>query len=501
MNDGMDHVSWARTPPTGTKRDLSLHVDGLLTRLVNVEAEQAVLGAMLANTKAYEMIAGSLRAEHFADPLHQTIFELYEAEYRQGKEPDAVTLRIVMEARCRNEGLDDAETKKVAGYLPELLAAMVGLLTVPSYGKLIVELWQRRQGVLAGRSMIEDAAGEQPIGEVLGDGAAKLDDIRRTDRRNDPVPMGAAIKRAVDLAERSAKQGGVLGFRTGFRRFDRAIGGLRPGRLIYLGGRPGMGKSALAQSMSRGAAMLALDGDPAGTGVAYFSAEMDAAMMGEREMAAQLDINSDDIASGQLDPTAWIEADQLAQRMGRAPFFVIDQPGPRPDEMKLAVRQLQRRHKIGLVVVDHVHIMRPPKGRYSSRQEQIEAISMALKELAKETETCVVALAQLSRSVDERDDKRPVLNDLRASGGLEQDADGVLFVYREGYYLEQSKPKVPMDAPSDDKRYKEQSDWRANYERVKDRAELLIAKNRGGRLGVIDLAWDAPRTNYREWGE
>jgi replicative DNA helicase len=456
---------------------------------------------MLANVKAYEKVCEVVRPEHLAEPLYATVYEAIEAVYQRGRVPDAVAVRHDLAVRLATvSGLRPEDHDLEAGkLLGELLTALVGVVLAPTYAETIVEMWQRRQAVLAASELVEKASmTNSPIGETLGDGAGRFDDIRRTTKKHEVVGIATAVRSAVKAANDAATRGGVLGMRSGFSRFDRRIGGLHPGRLYYLGARPGMGKSALLQSWARGLAQGALRGD-GGSGVVMFSAEMDAAFLGEREIAAGLNMDIERIGAGRLTDDDWIAADRFAAGLDSLPFWIDDRPRPTPEDMALSVRRLQRRHKIGVVMADHVHIMGVPKdARRAGRTEQVEAISMGLKWLAKECGVAVVAAAQLSRSVEEREDKRPRLDDLRQSGGLEQDADGVFFLYREGYYLERERPRAAPDAHPDDKVYKEIADWRAAFERSRDRAELIIAKNRGGRLDTIALGWDGSRTDYRE---
>lgn len=479
-------------------------VTAAMSRCHNPQIEAGVLGAMLANQAAYEAVRDTLTDAAFTDPHHAIVWALYEEQYYRGLTCDAVTLRPLLTARLMVEGIagDDLRTTEewteAGKTLTGLLASMVPPALVKGYAETLAELWRRREAARHSlslwRSVISDAAVDAGVAAAV----EALDRLRGGMRHpGGPVRIVTAMETALKRAEEAAQRGGILGARTGFQRADRMLRGMVGGRVYILAGRPGMGKSALGQSIVRHSARDN-DGDEL-----IFSLEMDEELFGEREIAMGEDVDFDAMARGEADQRMWDRAlASLLEHRDRG-VWIDARPRLTIAEMKLATRRLQRTRRVKRVIVDHLHLVRPPEHlRRAGRMEQLEAITGEMVEWAKECDVPVLALAQLSREVEKREDKRPELADLRSSGSIEQDAHAVMFIYRPGYYAEKERPApLPPDTPVDDPRYAEQARWRARWEREGSAAELIIAKNRGGKTGTVHLQWFADRTLFADYGE
>lgn len=469
-----------------TKHERAVILDAALSRHSTGEVEAHLLGSLLANARAYESVSSFLRPEHFSDPIYAAVYECYVQEVERGRRADAITLRVPLAAM-----LSGMEAEEDAGaILTQCLVAMVTPAAAPSYGTMIVEGWQRRQAAVAAMQLLLDAGEGASPRSFLMDTVERLDSLRvgGTEGKAGFRSLAEVVATAAQDAS-DARQRGRPGVTTGIPDLDRLMGGLQSGRLIYLGARPGMGKSALLQSIARAAAPH---------GVAAFHLEMDQLMLGQREIASATGYDTEHLAEGNLPQDAWDRMVELQRELDGLPVFIMDRPAMSVAEIRAETVRLLRKTRVKLLMVDHVHLMRPPKElARASRVEQLEAISAGLKALAKETGACVLAAAQLSREVDKRDDKRPILSDLRASGGLEQDADHVLFLYREGYYLERERREAEEAMRSDPTHPGHKAAMKLRSEWGRERAELILAKNRGGRLATVPLLWDGPSTTFR----
>lgn len=487
----------------GIEAAISRLTDAALHRCYNAMLEAGLLGACHANVRAYEAIREIISAEMFSDPMNAVVWELYDQHYNRGLTPDVVTLRnplagkmLVPGRKRAGERLEDEPEWLDAGkILSHLLSAMIPVPQAPSYGQSLRDLWVRRNAAKRALELWRVAISEASVLGHLADVADSLDSLRSGPKNyGGPVQLAAAMEAALKSAEASAAAGGISGVRSGFGRLDRLLRGFQAGRLYYLAGRPGMGKSALAQSMLRG--------DASEAGALVFSLEMDEPMLGERELAMDTGVDIEAMAFGEAGQPSWDTAVAALGPAAARRIWIDARPRLTPAEVLMTARRHMRRNPIKLVVVDHIHLMRPPRELIrANRTEQLEGISAALKEGAKELGVAMLVLAQLSRGVDQREDKRPDLPDLRSSGALEQDADAVMFVYRPGYYTAQEKPEsVPVDASPDDPRHRKMQEWYSRMERERATAEVILAKNRAGRVGTVQLLWDAERTLFTEYG-
>jgi len=479
---------------------------GLSQRLPpsNVQAEQALLGALLANNKAFERVAEFLAPEHFADAIHGRIFQAIARRIEAGQLADAITLK----AEFEHSGILD----EVGGtaYLAQLLTAMVGIINAGEYGRAIYDAWIRRQLIDIGETTVNNAFGAEP--EL--DGAGQIEFAEQalfdlaTARGSDGgfVTFERALTEAIEGADRAFKRSGhVSGLTTGLRDLDTKMGGLHPSDLLILAGRPGMGKSALATKIAFGAASAMLAearaGNPAAAArqtVALFSLEMSAEQLATRLLSEQSRISSDRIRRGDIAQKDFDKFVAVSREISAIPLEIDDTPALSLSAMRTRCRRLKRTKGLGLVVVDYLQLMRPSVGtRPENRVLEISQITQGLKAIAKELAVPVLALSQLSRAVESREDKRPQLSDLRESGTIEQDADAVMFIYRDEYYLNQRMPKqVAFD--NDEKFHTAMEKWTQDMEAVHNKAELIIAKQRHGPTGTIPLFFEGEYTRFAD---
>jgi replicative DNA helicase len=486
--------------------DSSPSLLGLSQRLPpsNLQAEQALLGALLANNKAYERVSEFLVAEHFADPIHGRIFAAISRRVEAGQLADAVTLK----AEFEHSGVL-AEVGGAA-YLAQLLSAMVGIINAGEYGRAIYDSWIRRQLIDIGETVVNNAFGAEP--ELDGRGQVEAAEQSLFDLAAKGANDGGflsfkdALIQAINTAETAFhRAGGVSGLPTGLRDLDKKTGGLHPSDLLILAGRPGMGKSALATKIAFGAARTLLDEaqaiDPNAvpkSSVAIFSLEMSAEQLATRLLAEQSRISGDRIRRGDIGQKDFDRFVQVSREISALPLHIDDTPAITLSAMRTRCRRLARTKGLSLIVVDYLQLMRPAAGsRPENRVLEISQITMGLKAIAKELKVPVLALSQLSRAVESREDKRPMLSDLRESGSIEQDADVVMFIYRDEYYLQQRAPKQ-LGFDNDDKFHGAVEKWQRDMEQVHNRAELLIEKQRHGPTGKIDLFFEGEFTRFAD---
>lgn len=481
---------------------------GLRMPPTNVPAEQAVLGGLLANNKAYDGIAGRLRVEHFADPANGAVFGAVARRIDAGRLADAVTLAgCVAEWAAAFKG--DAEAR---GYLASLLAAMVGTRDVAHYAEAVIEAWHRRALIeigeeLVGRAMDDSAVPAREVHEAAEEALARLADGQEGEAP--PVAAHRAMELAIDEAWRASKTpGGLVGLSTGLGALDDATGGLMRGDMLVLGARPSMGKTSLGQTIAAGAAA-------AGGRVAMFSFEMSAEALGAQLVAGLVPLSRDLTTRGKERfwdergrfgwrpvTAAEIAAMQSAQRMMAERNLLIFDRIPRTvAAVRAAVRRMKRRGGIDLVVVDYLQLMTVPELRGSDkRYEMVTRLSGDLKQLAKEFDVPVLVLAQLSRAGEEREVKRPQLSDLRDSGAIEQDADVVMFLHRDSYYLSRRKMERG-EKQSAEEWANQQSRHNERMAAAEGRADVYIDKARKGRIGTVHLAYGEETTWFTDLPE
>ncbi|MBN8814477.1 MAG: replicative DNA helicase [Sphingomonas sp.] len=474
----------------------------------NVEAEAALLGAMMIDNRIADD-TDRLTADHFFEPLHGRIFAAIKNLREHDMTATPVTLRPMFEA--------DPAMKELGGpgYLARLTGSGAGLIGARQFAQQIYDLAMLRTLIQVGRDLVDNAmdtsqevnpraqieAAEEELFKVAADGGSE----------SSVKTFAQASTAAIQMADRALNSGGgVSGVTTGLSSVNAKMGGFHRSDLIILAGRPGMGKTSLATNIAFNAAQRymqdEMDGiDPKqriGAKVAFFSLEMSADQLATRVLAEQSRISSQDLRMGKISQA---EMDRLVVTSGELqnlPFVIDDTAGLTIGQLHTRMRRLQRRHGadgIGMVVVDYLQLLTGSGSRAGdNRVQEISEISRGLKTLAKDLNVPVLALSQLSRAVEQREDKRPQLSDLRESGSIEQDADVVLFVYREDYYIAAKEPKKPVDG-DDVKVFEDYAKWGQDMERVHGLAELIVAKQRHGSTGKVILKFEPQYTLFSDY--
>jgi len=458
----------------------------------DIEVEQALLGAILVDNHAIERVSQHLRPEHFYDPLHQRLYEVMLTLFEKGGMViTPLTLHAAMKA--------DPGLVEVGGhaYLAGLAQAAPAMPNVRDYARILHDLGVRRGLIHIGEDIVNtayEAPHEKPPQAQIEEAEKALYRISESSRYGEgPIDFAESLRRAVESAERAQARGGrISGVATGFTDVDSLLGGLQPSDLLILAGRPGMGKTSLATNMAfhaaRAWAQDIEDGAevPRGASVLFFSLEMAAQQLSARILSEQTEIEMWKIRNGKFSESEWEKFVLSMQDLSTLPLYIDDTGGISIAQIAARARRLKREKNIGLIVIDYLQLIEPSR-RAENRVQEITEVTKGLKALAKELNVPVMALSQLSRGVDARDDKRPVLSDLRESGSIEQDADVVMFVYREEYYLKSREPE-PGSA--------DHAKWIEKMERVHRRAEVLVEKHRHGATNKIELFFDDRFTRF-----
>jgi replicative DNA helicase len=465
---------------------------------VNVEAEQALLGAILTNNKALDRVVEFLQPEHFAEPVHAHIFSTIRQMVDVGRVANPVTLKSHLEADGSLDGVGGT------AYIAALARQAVTIINASDYGRLIRDCADRRVLIVLCREAISKASAPE-----VGMEAAKIVDALESgiseiafDSAQDggPVQMGEIVARVVERAEHLSKSPGTLvGYPTGFSSLDRSTGGLERGCLNILAGRPSMGKSALALNIAANVAGLPASADVPAGAVLVFSLEMTEDQNGMRYLATCSGVPHQAIRRGSVKFNDFDRLVASQQATHSLPLFIDATPALTVSAMRARARRLRRKYGgIRLIVIDHLQIVAGSGGH--SRNEELGLITAAMKRLAKEMDCPIVLLSQLSRAVEAREDKRPQLSDLRESGNIEQDADTVWFVFREQYYLERSEPRRRADE-SDDKFNDRKSRFIRRLEEVWNTGEIIVAKNREGPLATIRLGFRGDLSKFENMAD
>ena len=461
----------------------------------NIEAEQALLGAVLVNNDAFYRVSDFLKAEHFYEPLHRKIFSVAQDFIRMGKVASPVTLKTFLPAE------EKVGEMTVAQYLARLAAEAVTVINAADYGRAIYDLATRRALIRVGEDMVNiayDAPVDMSPHEQIEDAERRLFELAETGRYDGGFESFTdAVKTAIDMANAAYMRDGHLsGLATGFRDLDRRMGGLQPSDLIIVAGRPGMGKSSLATNVAFHIAhsyepVQQADGSMAaasGGVVGLFSLEMSAEQLATRIISEQTEIPSSKIRRGEITETDFEKLVACAQTMQRIPLYIDQTGGISIAQLAARARRLKRQRGLDVIVIDYVQLMQGSSNRAAQgRVQEITEITTGLKALAKELNVPIIALSQLSRQVESRDDKRPQLSDLRESGSIEQDADVVLFVYRDEYYLRNKEPEPGTP---------EHLEWEEKLRKVEGKAEIIIAKQRHGPTGTVQMGFQGEFTRF-----
>jgi replicative DNA helicase len=474
----------------------------------NVEAEAAYLGAVLIDNRVIEELNTPLKPGHFFEPTHARIYERILQLLDRKAVVTPVTLRPYFES--------DEALKELGGvaYLAQLTADGQGLLAPRELAEQIYDLALLRELVSVGRNLVEAAMDTsesvEPIEQIERAEAALYAVAEGAGSQNEAQGFAMATRTALGMIEQALLSGGhVSGTTTGLTSINEKVGGLHNSDLIILAGRPGMGKTSLATNIAFNAADRLrrdlADGisteDSVGAATAFFSLEMSADQLATRILAEQSGISSELLRMGKISRDDFQKLSFASQRLAELPLYIDDTPALSIAALRTRARRLKRRHDIGLVVVDYLQLLQGTnRSGNDNRVNEISEISRGLKTLAKELGVPVIALSQLSRAVEQREDKRPMLSDLRESGSIEQDADMVWFVYREDYYVAAKEPKQPVDA-DDAKVHDAHAAWQAEMERVYGLAELIVAKQRHGATGKVRMRFEPRITRFSDLAE
>ena len=460
----------------------------------SIEAEQQLLGGLLNNNDLYYSLEDKVDPEHFYDPVHSRIFEIISTRIKDGKLASAVTVNTFL---TEDEGL-----KELGGssYLAQLMAGSVASSAIKDYSKLVYDLAIRRELIILGQEISSRAQSikvdEQPEEQIIlaEQNLYKIGDSGKSETgfKSFLKALGEAVQVANAAHHRD---GNLAGISTGFIDLDKKMGGLHSSDLIILAGRPSMGKTSLATNTAYNIAKSFKKNDNAdGTSetvnggiVGFYSLEMSAEQLAARILSETAEIPSEQIRRGDMTESEFRRFVEAAKSIESSPLFIDDTPALTIAQLASRARRLKRTHGLDALIIDYLQLVRAGSSR-DNRVNEISEITQGLKAIAKELNIPVIALSQLSRQVENRDDKRPQLADLRESGSIEQDADVVLFVYREEYYKEREKPS--------DHDLEKMAIWQEEMDRLHGRAELILGKQRHGPIGTVELSFEGKYTRF-----
>jgi replicative DNA helicase len=460
----------------------------------SIEAEQQLLGAILTNNDVYDRVASVIGPKHFYEPVHARIFDIASQRIAKNNLASPVTLKAFME--------DDEGLKELGGpaYLARLAGAAISAFAVRDYAQMIYDLAVRRDLIQLGRDISAKAAQVDVASEPREQIVEAEQELYKLAEQGQ-VESGfqsflKAVTDAVNVANAAyQRDGGLSGVSTGLIDMDKKLGGLHRSDLLILAGRPSMGKTSLATNIAfnvakaykRGMKPDGTEGAVDGGVVGFYSLEMSAEQLAARILSEAAEIPSQQIRSGDMTEAEFRRFVDAAKALEACPLFIDDTPALPISQLAARARRLKRTHGLDVLIIDYLQLVRGT-GKSENRVNEISEITMGLKAIAKELDIPVIALSQLSRQVESRDDKRPQLSDLRESGSIEQDADVVMFVYREEYYKEREKPG--------DHELDKMAVWQEEMERLHGRAEVVIGKQRHGPIGTVDLSFEGRFTRF-----
>jgi replicative DNA helicase len=461
----------------------------------NIEAEQALLGALLVNNDVYDRVSGLVQPVHFFDPVHARIFEVAGERIRRNALATPVTIKAFFE--------DDSGLKELGGpaYLVRLAGSAISLFAARDYAQLVYDLAIRRELIVIGQGIAEKAArmevDSEPRDQIVEAEQAlyQLGEQGKVDRGFQS--FRSAVVDAVQVANAAyLRDGGLAGLSTGLADLDKRLGGLHPSDLLILAGRPSMGKTSLATNIAfnvarayrKGTKPDGSEGAVEGGVVGFFSLEMSAEQLAARILSEAARVPSHQIRHGDMTEEEMRRFIEAAKALENCPLFIDDTPALPISTIAARARRLKRQHGLDALFIDYLQLARPASSRSEGRVQEVSEITQGLKAIAKELNIPVVALSQLSRQVESREDKRPQLSDLRESGSIEQDADVVMFVFREEYYKEREKPG--------DHDIEAMMKWKDAMSALHGRAEVIIGKQRHGPIGTVELAFEGEFTRF-----
>ena len=453
----------------------------------NIEAEQSLIGSVLVNNDIIDEISNIVNAGKFFDPVHRKIYEVIENLNNKGMIANPITLKNFFE--------NDSGLSEVGGvdYLVKLTRFSSSIKQAIDYSKIIHEMYVKRELIFISDGIEDQAKDEQAekTGEnIIEDAEKSLFDLaERGNFSQTFMKFNQAVDQTIEMATLAMKsEHGIIGVPTGLTDLDQKLGGLHKSDLVIIAGRPSMGKTALATNIAFYAAKNMQENNEKGS-VAFFSLEMSSEQLSTRILSEQARISSHEIRTGKASEDTLNRYIETSRNIYDLPLYIDETPAIAISTLSNRARRIKRLFGLKLIVVDYIQLMRTNSSRMDGRVQEISEITQGLKALAKELNVPVIALSQLSRAVEQRDDKKPQLSDLRESGSIEQDADVVLFVYREQYYLERKKPKEGSI---------EFAEWQSKMSDIHGGAELILGKHRHGSTGVIHVEFEGEFTKFKD---
>lgn len=452
----------------------------------NIEAEQSLLGSILFSNECFEQISEFLLPKHFATPVHEKIYDAICKLISQGLIADPITLKAYFEKH--------EELSSVGGsnYLVQLVNSVISVASAMDYARLIYDLYARRQLIMIGEELSHNASSfsvDVKVADQIETAEAKLYSLSISSQHGGFISFSGAMSSTMESIEKAYKSdSSITGVTTGFIDLDKWLGGLNKSDLIILAGRPSMGKTALATNIAFNAASALEKRADGGGRVAFFSLEMSKEQLATRILSQECQIPSEKIRRGEIKEEDFVKLVTASRAMAELPLFIDDSPALAVSSIRIRARKLQRQYGLDLIIIDYLQLLQGTADKKNeNRVQEISEITRSLKSLAKELYIPVLALSQLSRAVESRDDKRPQLSDLRESGSIEQDADVVCFVFREEYYEARREPASGTE---------EHAKWLDRMTRTHNLAELILAKQRHGPIGTIRLFFDGRFTKF-----
>ena len=451
----------------------------------NIEAEQSVIGSILVSNEIFDEINTIISSTNFYDPMHQKIFGAIENLIYKGMLANPITLK--------NYFSDEKDDLNIPEYLVKITKFSTATRQATEYSRIIYDMFVRRELIKISEETIDTAklndlniSGQN----IIENSERLLFDLAEKGSFNSSlIKFDEAMKQTIEMASAAYKnEEGIVGVPTGLKDLDDRLGGLHQSDLIIIAGRPSMGKTALATNIAFNAAQKLQDSGKKSS-IAFFSLEMSSEQLSTRILAEQSRIKSNDIRRGRISDEQFDKFIETSKNISELPLYIDETPAISIAAMSNRARKIKRLYGLDMIVVDYIQLMRGTFNNKDGRVQEISEITQGLKAMAKELSIPVVALSQLSRAVEQRDDKKPQLSDLRESGSIEQDADVVMFVYREAYYLERKEPR-PATV--------EHAEWQAKMNEVSNLAEIIIGKQRHGPIGKVTLEFEERFTKFKD---
>ncbi len=451
----------------------------------NIEAEQSVIGSILVTNEIFDEISTIISSINFFDPMHQKIYNAIESLIYKGMLANPITLKNYFE--------DEKDDLNVPEYLVKITKFSTSLRQAIEYSKIIYDMFVRRELIKISEQTIDNAKVNDldTNGQNIIESSEKLlfDLAEKGSFNSSLIKFDDAMRQTIEMASAAYKnEGGIVGVPTGLRDLDDKLGGLHQSDLIIIAGRPSMGKTSLATNIAFNAAKNIQETGKKSS-IAFFSLEMSSEQLSTRILSEQARIGSNDIRRGRISDEQFDQFLETSKNIAELPLFIDETPAISIAAMSNRARRIKRLHGLDMIVVDYIQLMRGTTFNKDGRVQEISQITQGLKAIAKELGVPVVALSQLSRQVEQRDDHKPQLADLRESGSIEQDADVVMFVYREGYYLQRKEPREATV---------EHAEWQAKMNEVAHLAEIIIGKQRHGPIGKVTLEFEERFTKFKD---